>query len=143
MRLFDGFDKRDLIIGTSGFYAATLALIVLSMFWTEYLLLKKNSELQEQNNLNVNATVFSKQPSTVVSYTTSLGYGSTITLDNETTFLMVASQVDAIMQNSEYASINIVFNCSKLDCKVNFSAIEDDKHELTRLANEQFISLWQ
>jgi hypothetical protein len=143
MRLFDGFDKKDLIIGTSGFYAATFALIALSMFWTEYLLLKKNSEIQYQNNLKVNAAVVYKQPSTVVSYKTTLGFGSTIMLDNETTFLMVANQVDAIMQNSKFASIYIILNCSKLDCKVKFTASEDDKFGLTKLANEQFISAWR
>jgi hypothetical protein len=51
MRFFDGFDKKDLIIGTSELYAATLALIFMSMMLNQYLPFRKSSEFHNQNNL--------------------------------------------------------------------------------------------
>ncbi|MEP1444597.1 MAG: hypothetical protein ABJK37_00610 [Paraglaciecola sp.] len=140
MRFFDGFDKKDLIIGTSGFYVAALALIFLSMFLTDHMLLSKSDELYKRSNLTNDSYKTSTTANTLISYEIPLGFGSRVLLDNNITLSMVVDQVEAIMQSTEFASIFIVFSCSKIDCKVSFTATEDDKFHLTELANERFAS---
>lgn len=143
MRFFDGFDKKDLIIGTSGLYAATLALIFMSMLLNQYLPYRKSSEFHKRNNLKASDYVTALQLKKISSYKTSLGFSSRVMLDDKTSLSMVANQVDLIMQGSEFDSIYFFLNCSKVDCEVVFSAKEEDKRGLTKLANERFLSIWK
>jgi hypothetical protein len=143
MRFFDGFSKKDLIIGTSGFYAATLALIFMSMLLNQYLPFRKSSEFHKRNNLKASGYVTTLQPKNISTYKTSQGFGSSVMLDDETSLSMVANHVDLIMQSREFDSIYFVLNCSKIDCSVKFSTKEEDKRGLTKLANEKFVSMWK
>ncbi|MGK0304843.1 MAG: hypothetical protein ACI8UG_000587 [Gammaproteobacteria bacterium] len=68
MRFFDGFSKKDLIIGTSGFYAATLALIFMSMLLNQYLPFRKSSEFHKRNNLKASGYVTTLQPKNISTY---------------------------------------------------------------------------
>ncbi|MFQ3192788.1 MAG: hypothetical protein ACI936_003942 [Paraglaciecola sp.] len=143
MRFFDGFDKKDLIIGTSGLYAATLALIFMSMLLNQYSPLRKSSEFHKRNNLKASDYVTVLQLKKTSGYKTSLRFGSRVMLDDKTSLSMVAYHVDLIMQGSEFDSIYFVLNCSKVDCGVVFLAKEEDKRGLTNLANERFVSIWK
>lgn len=142
MHLFDGFDKKDLVIGTSGFYAAALALMVSAILMQDYLLLRKSSESQSRTNIEVKAAVVSLHFPKIVSYNTSSGFGSTIKLDTDIGLSMVAEKVDVIMQSSEFTDMHIVLNCSKLDCSVEFTVDEYEKLGIAKIANEWFVSLW-
>lgn len=138
MRFFDGFDKKDLIIGTSGFYVAALALIFLSMFLTDYRLLKKNNGFHKQNNLTDNSYKIPKTTNTLISYEVPLGFGSSVVIDDNITLSIVANQVEDIMKSARFASIFIELDCSKIYCRVSFTATEEEEFHLTELANERF-----
>jgi hypothetical protein len=143
MRFFDGFDKKELLLGTSGFYAAALGLILMSILLNQNLSLKKNNDFHKLNNLKSFPFFAALQSEKVTSHKTLLGFSSTVVLGNETSLSMVANQLELIMQNSEFEHIYYTLNCSKADCIVVFSAKEYEKNGLTKLANEQFINIWK
>jgi len=144
MRFFDGFEKKELLLGTTVFYAAALALVCMSLLLNQYKIQRKSSEFHKESTVRTNTATTAVQYAKISSYNTAHGYGfgSAVSLDENITLEIVASRVGLIMRNNEFDTIYFVLNCSKLDCRVEFSAKDDDNRELAKLANERFNHYW-
>tara|TARA_R110002167_G_scaffold67206_7_gene189959 strand:- start:4311 stop:4760 length:450 start_codon:yes stop_codon:yes gene_type:complete len=144
MRFFDGFEKKELLLGTTVFYAAAFALVCMSLLLNQYKIQSKSSEFHKKSTVHTNTAANAVQYAKISSYNTALGYafGSEVLLDENVTLEIVAYRVGLIMQNNEFDTIYYDLHCSKLVCRVEFSAKEYDKRELARLANERFNHYW-
>jgi hypothetical protein len=139
MRFFDGFEKKELLLGTTVFYAAAFGLICMSLWLNQYKIQGKSSEFHKESKVYTNTVTTAVQYAKISSFNTAQGYGSAVLLDENVTLEIVASRVGLIMQNNEFDAIYYDLHCSKLDCRVEFSAKDYDKRKLAQLATERFI----
>jgi hypothetical protein len=102
-------------------FMQSLVLICMSMLVNQGLTPKKISGFQKRNNLPLPETIILR-PEKSSSYRTSLGFDSTIILDNKTSLTMVTNHIDLIMQGTGFDPIYFNLNCSKVDCRVVFMA---------------------
>jgi hypothetical protein len=144
MRFFDGFEKKELLLGTTVFYAAAFALVCISLLLNQYKIQTKSSEYHKESTLNANTVTTAVQHAKMSSYNSAQGdgFGSDVLLDENVTLEIVAARVELIMQNNEFDAIYYDLHCSNLDCRVEFFAKDYDKRELARLANERFNHYW-
>lgn len=144
MRFFDGFEKKELLLGTTVFYAAAFVLVCMSLLLNQYKIQSKSSEFHKESTVHTDTAATAVQYAKISSYNTALGYafGSAVSLDENVTLEIVASRVGLIMQNNEFDTIYYDLHCSNLVCRVEFSAKDYDKRELARLANERFNHYW-
>jgi hypothetical protein len=141
MRFLEGFDKTEIVLGTSVFYIAALILVCISLVLSPSSSGKKSDGFHKQSNLENSFPVLS-QKARMTSYEVSLGFGSTIELDEEVTIDIVAARITTIMQNRDLDAVEFEFNCSRVDCWVEFSITDLEKRELAKLANDQFNDIW-
>ena len=92
----------------------------------------KVSELNPVENVPVQASYRSNS--------SPLGYSTTIDLGAEISFEVVAAIVGVLMRSKDLEPVSMILNCSKVDCRVEFTTVDDNHRKLANRANDQFQS---
>lgn len=135
-RIFDGFDKLSLMLGTSVFYVAALSLVLISLWLNSFTMAPKSPEFHNRSNLTPDVA---QAPSDnyLRSYATDTGFRSVVVFNPAVNAERVLSSVLAIMDDKQFAQLAIEFNCSRVDCRVDFSSVDDNLHTLSGHANQR------
>ena len=134
-RFFDGFDKARLVLGSSVFYLAALAIMMIFLSYNPNKPFVKNNPFRDANNLK--GVVNTPTQARFSSDNLPLGYQTKIVLGQEMSFEVVTGMVGILMRSKDLEDVSMVLDCSRADCKVEFTIADDSQRYLAKRANDE------